>query len=564
MATRKPAILYSQEYCGGEIGLLESISQVHDGYILGAMNEFQDNAIEAKAKNQWITLEEDDNFGGERVLSFLDDGNGLDKRAWSRLLSFGRKDKDKDNNYGVGCKSGSFSIGKNVLVFSKGREGGEPLWGVSFFRQACPHTEIHVDHPCSACGKWREDFKPPVIFWRGNGRAITEANYEASGCGGAAQGSNAVQLSSEGVEEILKDIFRHSFIKSLRKIQQQFEKIRSDTGTLVLIYELEKGKAGKTLEEDRDQDQNPDIRVVGMNETPYMRVNRKFKSGSDVTIDYSLRAQTELLLKFMSPKGGGSRIKFHIQGAEVKPWSVEDMCHYGEMQTLDFGLDAKAEVVSFEEGAVKVGYRLGFSPEAYGRGLGGLFFYYDKGNGDPLRLVESYQTGTIRPDVVRGIIGVVVIKHDSKSAKRHIIMDYGKQKLINGKHQELDFLKKMKSVCSEGMSEFKSPSLAQDGVTFLTLRNAYEDARTKWREKGIDLGSVVWVPEQGTWWPGRVLNRYDRDYYYHYYCLLIRLLITNTITITKTITMTMTNTIGGSKQVRPRRGAPCARRSVEG
>ena len=117
MAEVGEAILYSQEYDAGRIGLLESVTQVHDGHVIGAINELQDNAIEAKAKNQWIKLEEDDKFGDERVLSFLNDGNGLDKRAWSRLLGFG--EKKGHNNYGVGCKSGSFSIGKKVLVFSK-------------------------------------------------------------------------------------------------------------------------------------------------------------------------------------------------------------------------------------------------------------------------------------------------------------------------------------------------------------------------------------------------------------------------------------------------------------
>ena len=70
----------------------------------------------------------------------------------------------------------------------------------------------------------------------------------------------------------------------------------------------------------------------------------------------------------------------------------------------------------------------------------------------------------------------------------------------------------MKSECFDHMSEYKSPSHDQEGGGgFLKLKNAYDKARETWRAKAIEPGSVVWVPEQGGWWPGRVLNRYDRE-----------------------------------------------------
>ena len=506
MAEVGEAILYSQEYDAGRIGLLESVTQVHDGHVIGAINELQDNAIEAKAKNQWIKLEEDDKFGDERVLSFLDDGNGLDKRAWSRLLGFG--EKKGHNNYGVGCKSGSFSIGKKVLVFSKAQEGHEPLWGVSFFRKGCPHDTIPLDSPCTECGKWRGRFKPPVIFWRGNGKAITEANYKDGGCGGAAQESSTVELKEEGVQTLLDDIFAHSFIKSLRKIKEQFEKIRSQTGTLVLIYDLEKDKGsdGKFLEVDSDQKGIPDIRVVGANVNCFMRELRPFKRGSDIPIDYSLRAQAELLLR---SAGGGPQtmIKFHIQGVEVKPRPVEDMCTYGDMKIFNFGLDEKAAVVGFDhdddKGAIYVEFKLGFSPEAYDRELSGLFMYYDKGNGDPLRLVESYQIKA-HPDVLMGMIGVVVLSEPAKIGSRWIIMDNGKQELKNGK---LRMKERMREECFQRMSEYHD-----DGGGFLEIRGCYEASKKKGKDKGIVSGSVVWVQEGADrWWPGTILNRYDNE-----------------------------------------------------
>jgi len=60
-------------------------SQVHDTFIIRAINELQDNAVEANAKKQWIELDE-----CKRVLCFRDDGCGLNRSTWSRLVSFGK------------------------------------------------------------------------------------------------------------------------------------------------------------------------------------------------------------------------------------------------------------------------------------------------------------------------------------------------------------------------------------------------------------------------------------------------------------------------------------------
>ena len=53
---------------------------------------------------------------------------------------------------------------------------GPPAVGVSFFRRECEHGES-----CHVCGDWKKYFKPPVVFWRGNGRAITRENYAEEG-----------------------------------------------------------------------------------------------------------------------------------------------------------------------------------------------------------------------------------------------------------------------------------------------------------------------------------------------------------------------------------------------
>jgi hypothetical protein len=129
--------------------------------------------------------------------------------------------------------------------------------------------------------------------------------------------------------------------------------------------------------------------------------------------------------------------------------------------------------------------------------------YYDKGNGDPLRLVESYQIKA-RPDVLMGMIGVVVLSELAKIGSRWIIMDNGKQELKNGKGRMKDT---MREECFQRMSEYHD-----DGGGFLEIRVCYEASKKKGKDKGIGSGSVVWVPDGADrWWPGTILNRYDNE-----------------------------------------------------
>ena len=114
----------------------------------------------------------------------------------------------------------------------------------------------------------------------------------------------------------------------------------------------------------------------------------------------------------------------------------------GKMTDFRFGLDAKREETAFGQGSHKVKFWLGFSPEAYDKGLSGLFFYYDKHNGDPLRLVESYDLMKgQRTAVCKGMVGLVIIRPCQKACNDCITLDNGKQKFA-GK-ETLDKLKRV-------------------------------------------------------------------------------------------------------------------------
>ena len=502
-----PQILFSQTYNAGMIGLLSSMKQVHDAYIIGAINEFQDNAIEAHAANQWVRLDADSNFGYIFILSFLDDGCGLDKRSWSRLLALG--DRKGDNNYGVGCKSGSFSIGKTVLVFSKSLDNGKVLWGVAFFSKGCSHGQ-----QCLQCGRWKTNFVPPVVYWREDGSAITSENHNRGGGGGGGR-RNTMELSTEGVENELKEIFKDSLIKSIKGIEDQFKKIRSETGTLILISDLvgksDQDVEGRVLEVDSVQNANPDIQVYSHGDSTFMRSRVGFTPGRDIPVDYSLRAQSELLLRPVDG-GGRSMIKFHIQGIEVNPQKVETMCQYGGMKNFDFSLDLQKKETSFDQGIHKVRCKLGFSPAAFDKEIGGLFFYYDKGNGDPLRLVQSYQLKEgVHVEFYDGMVGVVIVEALSElqkmeHAQNGITMHNGKQKF-----NPSNVLTAMQGKCFELMLDYL------EDFEFKSHKEAYKKSEassqwhglTVWVKPGIWPGQI-WSKKLG-WWPGKIMNRYDRE-----------------------------------------------------
>ncbi|XP_008273840.1 MORC family CW-type zinc finger protein 3a [Stegastes partitus] len=91
-----------------------------------AIAELIDNAYDpdVSAKQFWIDKTV---VKGEECLSFMDNGNGLDRETMHKMLSFGYSDKIAVNGqepigiYGNGFKSGSMRLGKDAIVFSRSR-----------------------------------------------------------------------------------------------------------------------------------------------------------------------------------------------------------------------------------------------------------------------------------------------------------------------------------------------------------------------------------------------------------------------------------------------------------
>ena len=69
-------------------------------------------------------------------------------------LSAGDDTKSR-NNYGVGFKSGTMTIGRDVLILSKSKEPDEhgnpdriPIWGAAYMRRTCKYCGDLAKYSC--------------------------------------------------------------------------------------------------------------------------------------------------------------------------------------------------------------------------------------------------------------------------------------------------------------------------------------------------------------------------------------------------------------------------------
>ncbi|XP_034544177.1 MORC family CW-type zinc finger protein 3-like [Notolabrus celidotus] len=104
---------------------LHSNSTSHAGPF-SAIAELIDNAYDPDvcARQIWIDVPF---LRGQQILSFMDNGNGLDFKTMHKMLSFGYSDKSPVKGrkpigmYGNGFKSGAMRLGRDAIVFSKSK-----------------------------------------------------------------------------------------------------------------------------------------------------------------------------------------------------------------------------------------------------------------------------------------------------------------------------------------------------------------------------------------------------------------------------------------------------------
>uniref|UniRef100_A0A3Q3ATM2 MORC family CW-type zinc finger 2 n=1 Tax=Kryptolebias marmoratus TaxID=37003 RepID=A0A3Q3ATM2_KRYMA len=245
---------------------LHTNSTTHE-FLFGALAELVDNSRDADATRIDIYTEKRPELRGGFMLCFLDDGIGMDPIEATHVIQFGKSNKRSPEStqigqYGNGLKSGSMRIGKDFILFTKKENTLTCLFLSRTF-----HEEEGLDEVIVPLPSWDLKTKEPLTS----------------------------DPEKYAIETEL--IFKYSPFKNEQQLMEQFSKIESDSGTLVVIYNLKLMDNGEP-ELDVESD-HQDILMAG---TPVEGVKPEKRS---------FRAYTAVL--YIDP-----RMRIFIQGHKVR------------------------------------------------------------------------------------------------------------------------------------------------------------------------------------------------------------------------------------------------------
>ncbi|XP_054630762.1 ATPase MORC2 isoform X1 [Dunckerocampus dactyliophorus] len=186
---------------------LHTNSTTHE-FLFGALAELVDNSRDANATRIDIYTEKKPELRGNYMLCFLDDGTGMDPNEATHVIQFGKSNKRSPEStqigqYGNGLKSGSMRIGKDFILFTK---KGNTL--TCLFLSRTFHEEEGLDEVIVPLPSWDLVTKEPLT-------------------------SDPEKYATE-----TELIFKYSPFKNEQELMEQFSKIESSSGTLVIIYNL--------------------------------------------------------------------------------------------------------------------------------------------------------------------------------------------------------------------------------------------------------------------------------------------------------------------------------------
>ncbi|XP_054144487.1 ATPase MORC2 isoform X1 [Melozone crissalis] len=211
---------------------LHTNSTTHE-FLFGALAELVDNARDADATRIDIYTEQREDLQGGFMLCFLDDGTGMDSNEAASVIQFGKSAKRSPEStqigqYGNGLKSGSMRIGKDFILFTKKDNTMTCLLLSRTF-----HEEEGID-----------EVIVPLPTWNARNREPLTDNMEKF-----------------AIETEL--IYKYSPFKSEWEVMDQFNKIRGEKGTLVIIFNLKLMDNGEP-----ELDVTSDPQDIQMAETP--------------------------------------------------------------------------------------------------------------------------------------------------------------------------------------------------------------------------------------------------------------------------------------------------------
>ncbi|XP_039599784.1 uncharacterized protein LOC120522979 [Polypterus senegalus] len=275
-----------------------------------AIAELIDNAYDpdVAAKHIWI---EKTIIKKNDCLTFMDDGNGMNRDMMHKMLSFGFSDKVTVEGhvpvglYGNGFKSGSMRLGKDAIVFSK----SDTTMSIGLLSQSYLEA-IEAEHV----------FVPLI------------PNFTPH------------QKTSEESKASLEAILKYSLFNSEKELTDELKAIR-EQGTRIIIWNLRKSNDGR-VEFDFDTDKY-DIRIPDdvPNNEKYKRQDRVDQAVPES--DYSLRAYCSIL--YLKP-----RMQIILRGQKVKTQLISKSLAYIEKDvykpsflknkvTFTFGYNTKSK-----------------------------------------------------------------------------------------------------------------------------------------------------------------------------------------------------------------------------
>ncbi|XP_029296414.1 LOW QUALITY PROTEIN: ATPase MORC2 [Cottoperca gobio] len=244
---------------------LHTNSTTHE-FLFGALAELVDNSRDANATRIDIYTEKRPELRGGYMLCFLDDGIGMNPNESTHVIQFGKSNKRSHEStqigqYGNGLKSGSMRIGKDFILFTKKDDTLTCLFMSRTF-----HEEEGLDEVIVPLPSWDLKTKEPLTS----------------------------DPEKYAIETEL--IFKYSPFKNEQQLMEQFNKIESSSGTLVIVYNLKLDNREPELDVETD---HQDILMAG---TPVEGVKPERRS---------FRAYAAVL--YIDP-----RMRIFIQGHKVR------------------------------------------------------------------------------------------------------------------------------------------------------------------------------------------------------------------------------------------------------
>ncbi|KAJ8543441.1 hypothetical protein K7X08_005964 [Anisodus acutangulus] len=299
-------------------------------WALGAFAELLDNAMDEVCNGAtYVRVDVLDNKKdkGSKMLLVEDNGGGMTPDRMRQCMSLGYSAKSKLANtigqYGNGFKTSSMRLGADVIVFSRGRDRTTSTLTQSVGMLS--YTFLR------STGK--EDIVVPTIDFGKRG-ATWEMLVRSSANDWKRNSETIVQWSPYESED---DLF------------QQFELLKGDQGTRIIIYNLWEDEEGAT-ELDFDTDpQDIQIRGVSRDEKKIEMAKQYPNSRHFLTYQHSLRSYASILYLRLAP---GFRII--LRGKDVEHHNlVNDMMLSEEITYRPQSIGHETSVAAVTIGFVK-------------------------------------------------------------------------------------------------------------------------------------------------------------------------------------------------------------------